>query len=93
MEDFSISIGLYFEVKNSDLFGGVGSIGYSSTIVGVKAKSINYDVLSGYAKCQKKEIAKMCKCSEEDVRIISKDEYDANTEDDEADYEEDDWLD
>lgn len=34
MKDASMSLGIYFEIKDSELYGGEGTTGYAATIVG-----------------------------------------------------------
>ena len=37
MKDASMSLGIYFEIKDAELYGGEGTTGYAATIVEIKA--------------------------------------------------------
>lgn len=38
MKDASMSLGIYFEIKDSELYGGEGTTGYAATIVESRSK-------------------------------------------------------
>lgn len=87
--EFSIKLILYFEIKDSEIFGGSGSIGYSSA--GIEINQIDFEkdnlfnkreMMDKYISKQTKGIAELSKVPVECVRVISKEEYDANTDDD-----------
>lgn len=84
MNKMKIRISLYFEIKDSEMFGGVGSVGYAErnmdfTVTEKKTrifKESAYDYV-------KKAIANMVESlgvSEACIRTISKEEYEENTE-------------
>ena len=75
MKDASMSLGIYFEIKDAELYGGEGTTGYAATIEGLQ----NAD-FEKYADSQLEAMASMAKVPREKVRIISKDEYEENTE-------------
>ena len=85
MNEMKIRISLYFEVKDSEMFGGVGSVGYAErnmdlTIIEEKPrifKGSAYD----YVKKSITSMAENLGVSEECIRTISKKEYEENTED------------
>ncbi len=86
---FSIELTLYFEIRDSEFYGGYGTIGYSS--VGMEFDQINYEkdnllnkkeMMEGYISDQKKNMAKLSKVPVECVRVISKEEYESNADDD-----------
>lgn len=79
----NITIGLYFEIRDAKLYGGVGSIGYANINFDCKVENIGTDTLKKYATAQIKEIAKLCDVSVEKVKLISRKAYEENTEDDE----------
>ena len=90
----SVDVGLYFEISNSDMFGGQGTVGYSAT----KFESVgNLEALDdSFVQKQIEALARMLKVTSENVRLISKEEYDRETADDEYDWYEpdeegDDW--
>lgn len=85
---FNIKLTLYFEIKDAKIYGGEGSIGYSS--VGVEISYINYEkdnlfnkkeMMKKYIADQTKAMAEFAKVPVENVRVISKEEYEINTED------------
>lgn len=79
-----IKISIYFEIKDSEMFGGVGSIGYAErnmdfTVTDKKPcvfKESAYD----YVKKAIANMAKSLDVSEACIRTISKEEYKENTE-------------
>ena len=78
---FYMGLSVYFEVKDSEMYGGIGSIGYASyKLDGVR----NFEALN--TEMLKKIVAiyaEMLNVPMECIRVISKDEYDEMTEDDE----------
>ena len=87
--EFNIKLTLYFEIKDSVIYGGLGSIGYSS--FGIELNRINYEkdnlfnkkeIMEGYISGQKEAMAELAKVPVECVRVISKGEYESNTDDD-----------
>lgn len=85
MNKMKIMTSIYFEIKDSEMFGGEGSVGYTEQSVGFTVteekprifKESAYDYV-------KKAIANMAKSlgvSEACIRTISKEEYEENTED------------
>lgn len=91
MENSIVTLGVYFEVKNSEFYGGVGSVGYANTNVELKISALEKANVCEYVEKQREEIAKMCHTDVEDVKVISRTEYNENTEEDEEDYDID-WL-
>lgn len=77
MKDASMSLGIYFEIKDSGLYGGEGTTGYAATIVEISIEGLQNANFEKYANSQLEAMAKVPK---EKVRIISKDEYEENTE-------------
>nr|DAT44401.1 MAG TPA: hypothetical protein [Caudoviricetes sp.] len=80
-----IRISLYFEIKDSEMFGGEGSVGYAERnmdfTVTEKKPRIFKESAYDYVK---KAIANMVESlgvSEACIRTISKEEYEENTED------------
>lgn len=78
-----IEVTLYFEIKDSSVYGGKGSIGYCSIKIGdvKKVDKMNDDHINYFIK----QAASMTEVPPENVRLISKVEYDKNTEDEESD--------
>ena len=84
MNKMKIRISLYFEIKVSEMFGGVGSVGYAERnmdfTVTEKKPRIFKESAYDYVK---KAIANMVESlgvSEACIRTISKEEYEENTE-------------
>lgn len=79
-----IRTSIYFEIKDSEVFGGVGSVGYAeqSFDFTVTEKKPNIFKESAYDHVKKAaaSMAKSLGVSEKCVRTISKEEYNENTE-------------
>ena len=80
MENSIVTLGVYFEIADSIMYGGEGTIGYANTNVDLKISSLASANVCDYVEGQRKGIAKMCKVDVEKVRVISRSEYDENTE-------------
>lgn len=87
--EFNIKLSLYFEIKDSDVYGGEGSIGY--LCMAIELNHLNYEkdnlfnkkeIMEGYILDQTKNMAEFSKVPVECVRVISKEEYEENTDDD-----------
>lgn len=80
-----ITITLHFEIKNAAIYGGVGSVGYSCVSFKGVDKPENAD--DAFVEQQRKITANLLGVSAEDVTVITKEAYDAATEepDDEGD--------
>jgi len=79
--DIMITISLYFEVRDSEAYGGKGSIGYVSTNVDFKASALAKVDFTKFTEAQKQGVAKMLKVDEEKVLIISRGYYENEDED------------
>ena len=81
-----IEASLHFEVRDSEVFGGEGSVGYAmSRWCGVHdIEQLTDELIDNTLR----SFAGMLSVPVENVRVISKEEYDAATEDEE-DYEDD----
>lgn len=85
----SITATLYFEVKNAEIFGGEGSVGYTSVAFSdvVHLENLTDDFINN----QRAVSAKLLSVSADDVTLISKADYEAATE--EPDEGGEDWED
>lgn len=85
-----ISAGLHFEVKDAEMYGGVGSIGYTAiNLGGVRDVA---QITDEYVEAQTQATANFLHVPRSAVRLISKEEYDRETDDDDEILEdEDDW--
>ncbi len=76
----NIAVKLYFEIRDSGMYGGAGSVGY------VKYELEQVGDLGAITEEMLQEVcndmARILKVSPEKVRMVSKEEYDAFTEDD-----------
>ena len=75
----NFSITFYFEIKDADIYGGKGSTGYMSTSIdGLHSiDDVTDKQIINYKIC----IAKTLGFDTEKMRFITKNEYEANTED------------
>lgn len=85
-----VEASLHVEVKDSEVYGGQGSVGYAmNRWVGVhNIERLNDIVIENTIK----SFARMLNVPVENVKVISKEEYDAATEDEDAEDYEDDEL-
>lgn len=88
-----VSISLHFEISNSEMFGGEGSVGYTVATFGGVKNIENVD--DSFVDKQIEGVANMFHVSKENVKLISKEQYDFETEDeddcDDFDDEGDEW--
>lgn len=78
-EKINGTISLYFEIKDLEFFGGTG---YSEIKVDFNAADLRDFQLQEWAESQRKCIAEMLSVVKENVSIISRKEYEENTEED-----------
>lgn len=84
-----VTITLHFEIRNSEMYGGNGSVGYSaSSFQGVAHPEQAGD---SFVEAQRRITAKLLSVPVEDVTVITKDAYDAATEEPEDDFDDRDW--
>ncbi len=77
---------LYFEVKDNEMFGGEGSIGYVSAVYsGLRLPDELFDKIFDKSDIQNQmaRVAKKLGINIEDVKLITKEEYDRETANDE----------
>lgn len=76
----NITLSLYLEVKDAAMFGGIGSIGYAESNFDFKTEdSLNVNVKE-VAKYTIQDYARLFKIPEENIRLISRTEYEENSE-------------
>lgn len=85
MENSIVTFGVYFEIKDSEFYGGEGTVGYANTLVDLKISSLASTDICNFVEQQRKGMADMCLVDVEKVKVISRKEYEEETE------EEDDW--
>lgn len=77
---FSIDVSLHFEVKDSEIYGGPGSIGYAAC-KWHNVKDIT-KIDDELIKKTVKDYAEMLQVTVDNIKVITKEEYDAMTNDD-----------
>ena len=84
-----ISAGLHFEVTDAEMYGGVGSVGYTAINLG-GIKEIT-QITDEYVEAQTQAIANFLNVPRSTVRLISKEVYDRETEDEDECLGDGDW--
>ena len=79
-----ITLKLFFEIKDSQLFGGIGKAGYIESGMEISGEDLEQVNLRRYAEEQKKGIAQMCGVTEAKVEIISEERYKICAEEEES---------
>ena len=80
MDKISITLTLYFEIKDADLFGGEGTVGYTKIHSDLRISYMEHFNAAKYAKALAEDTAKLLHTLPENMRIISRMEYEENTE-------------
>ena len=93
-----ITLTCHFEVKDAEVFGGAGSVGYTSValkhakaadqLVGIINNSVQCE---GFLYAQRKNTADLLGVPVECVRAITYDQYEAATENDETEDDDEDY--
>lgn len=79
-KEIHATVSLFFEIKGADIFGE--AVGYSESKIDLDSVCLSRFDLEEYAREQIKGFAELCKVPEENIRIISRQEYEENTDDD-----------
>ncbi len=74
-EKMDITLKLFFEIKDAELFGGIGKAGYIEAGMEISGENLEQVNLRQYAEEQRKGIAQMCGVMETKVRIIPEKQY------------------
>lgn len=83
MEDhkkISVTVKVFYEIKDSEMYGGIGSIGYMCTSIDGDLKMLNNN-FKAYVSNQKRYVASCMGVSKECVRVITQEEYEINADD------------
>lgn len=91
VNDSMVTIGIYFEVHDSEVYGGNGTLGYANINSDSKVSDIAKADIEKYADSMRQSVADMCKVDKEKVIIISRRDYEKETEYEYDDDEYDDW--
>lgn len=78
----AVKVTVYLEIKDSEVYGGKGSVGYSEYSLRGNAVMLSIDSME-FANIAKHESTNLFGVPEECIRIISEEEYSENTDDDE----------
>lgn len=80
MENSMVTLGVYFEIKDAELYGGQGTVGYANINSDLKISNLTPEKVCKYVEQQRKGMAEMCHVDTEKVKVISRTEYDENTD-------------
>lgn len=88
--NIKVDITLYWKIRNAAIYGGQGSVGYSSAKFSDCKKALYADAATVVAFCegQRRITADLLSVSIDDVQLISHAEYDAGTQDESEDWDE-----
>lgn len=81
MKPIYVTISLYFEIEDSELYGGKGEIGYAESRADINAENFPKIDIKEYINNQILGFAELCKVPPEKIRIIPRNEYEDNTDD------------
>lgn len=76
----NIGLKMYYEIKDSEMYGGEGTTGYSMIEMEQCKKLEN--LTEEHLEAMKEDVAKTLGVQVENVRMITKEEYEANVEED-----------
>lgn len=79
-----ITLKLFFEIKDAELFGGIGKAGYIESGMEISGEHLEQVNLWQYAEEQRKGMAQMCGVGETKVRIIPEERYKICAEEEES---------
>lgn len=86
MENLKICTTIFFEIKDAEIYGGVGTVGYAAMSFTHIIKDSNSHIFKTseyeYIRSCIKNMAGRLNIPEKNVKTISKEEYENNTEDD-----------
>ena len=88
IDKVSLTKEVFFEVRNAVVYGGEGSVGYESFLIkqtGYHNKTSEEFFSDAYLEKMRKSWAAICNVSEENVRMISEEEYHFFTDDEDDD--------
>ena len=78
-----ITIGLYYEIHDAAMYGGIGTIGYANTNIELKVSALAKADISNYVEMQRQGVAEMLEVDKEKVIVISRTDYEECTADEE----------
>ena len=80
MEKDMVTLGLYFEITDSEMYGGKGTVGYASVTIELTLENlIEMDVYK-YTEVQRKNFAKMHGVEAAKVKVIPRQDFEENVD-------------
>lgn len=76
-----VTISIYLEISNAEMYGGEGSIGYAEAKIDLSASSLDGFKLEEFAAGNIDSFAELLKVPGENIRIIPRFEYENSTDD------------
>ena len=80
MEELNVTLSLFFEIRDAEIFGGTGKNGYSKSELDLCVRNLEGFNLALYAQDQIKIVAELCKAAQKKINIITREEYEENME-------------
>ena len=80
MEKDMVTLGLYFEITDSEMYGGRGTVGYASVTIELTIENLNEMDVCKYAEEQRKNFAKMHGVEADKVKVIPRPDYEENVD-------------
>ena len=81
MNTVQVTLSMYYKIVGADLYGGPESRGYAMIVLDFDKKNLESVNLPVLAEEGKAGLAKFCKVPVENITLISRREYEANTAD------------
>lgn len=54
MDNITMSLGIYFEVKDAEIYGGEGTVGYAATIVDISLSGLQWLISRNTQRARRK---------------------------------------
>ena len=83
MNKVNMTLSLYFEISDSEMYGGKDCVGYACTNLDLETSDLSNINIEELVKSNIEAYSKLCNVPTENIKIISRHEYEENTEDDE----------
>lgn len=78
----NVTVSLFFEIAGSEMFGGAKSVGYTASKIDMITCDLKNFELQEYVKSQTEALAELMMVPKENIRVISREEYEENIEED-----------
>ena len=83
MNKVNMTISRYFEISDSEMWGGKGEVGYACTNLDLVTSDLGDINIEELVRINIESYSKLCNIPTEKIKIISREAYEENTEDDE----------